>query len=368
MNRAAAAAFLAVLTTACGGEGRVDAGLPEGALVYGSRVAVERLLECASQFRGSVVAERAMAKRAEIGTCAFVSAAAPSASEAFENLSCASDGHPLASRGEAGAIAFALPTAEGRRAVGTLRVASDGRFTGQALVDSDPEGSASDLFVGGGDPGPAVLNDDEAFFHVRLKPSGGIDLASLTPPESQASKMFRLRNSLFAGALFDATWEAALYLSEPDHSAPRMSAALGIRSRDAARAAMESFVTDVQSQWDVTRTDFSALGFTGACFRDLNLLPRLAPCYVVTDRALVLGWDSGSVEHALARNGASVQGFVLDASALTAADARIAEAETRRGRTPGDAPIDYPWGRIRASGEREGRRVRWTFESSGGCR
>ncbi len=367
MNKAALAAFGCWMMSGCGGEDPVDAGLPPGALVYGSRIAVERVLGCATQFRGSVVAERANVIRTELGTCEFVTAEASSVSGLADALTCASVQPALASRLGDASIAFAVPVGDGRRAVGTLRVATDGQVDGEAFVDATERRSAADLLVGGGDPGPAVLNDEEAFFHARMKPAEGIDLSRLTPADSQGSKMFRLRNSLFAGALLDGTWEVALYQSEPDHTVPRLAAAIGIRSKDAARTAMESFVSDVQSQWDVTRSEFAANGSRGACFPDLNLLPRLAPCYVVTDHALVVGWEPGSVVHALADSGAAVHGLTVDARALAGADARIAEAETRRGRPRAEPPLSYPWGRIVANAEAVDDRVRWTVHSDGGC-
>ena len=81
----------------------------------------------------------------------------------------------------------------------------------------------------------------------------------------------------------------------------------------------------------VRRSDFALGAAAGACLRDLNVLPELAPCYVATERALVIGWNEASLTPALATraasapDGASASGSaVIDFARFAQADARFA--------------------------------------------
>jgi hypothetical protein len=163
--------------------------------------------------------------------------------------------------------------------------------------------------------------------------------------------MFRLKCEIFAGTVLDGTWEMAIYLPEPAAQMPRAALAVGFSMRGPAVAAMEHFISDLQESWPVRRTPFSSGDAEGACLPDLNLLPDLAPCYVATQSALVVGWNSASLDRALrfgAVGGApphSASGFHVDLTRFPEADARFSAATDE----PGAVPKRMPWEKISAN-------------------
>jgi hypothetical protein len=176
--------------------------------------------------------------------------------------------------------------------------------------------------------------------------------------------MFRLKSELFAGAVLDGTWEAAVYLPEPGHPMPRAALAVGFAFRDPAVAAMERFLDELESAWTLRRSDFALGAAQGACLLELKVMPDFAPCYVATGSALVLGWNAASVRKAIA----DAPQPEPTASApprehtLTVELARIPEADARFAALESDAPslarTSWPWRRLTADGQREGDAVR----------
>ena len=122
---------------------------------------------------------------------------------------------------------------------------------------------------------------------------------------------------------------------------------------------MERFIEDLRKTWPVTRTPFAIGPATGACLLDMNILPGLAPCYLATDRAIVVGWNPASLRLALEPqdplNAADAAilgehgGVWLDLDRLAEADARLATAI-------GDPPstVVLPWRRLRIEPEVNG--------------
>jgi hypothetical protein len=201
-----------------------------------------------------------------------------------------------------------------------------------------------------------VLSDADALAHLRLRPAGGIDMGALVPEGSQGDRLFRLRSALFASAALDGTWEAAVYVPDEGDPVPPVALALGVRERALAAAAAEHFVAELMQTWPVRRSDFAVGEARGACLLDLRILPAFAPCYVVTQSALVLGYNGDSLRRALAPGtGAlgSSGGLLLDLARLPEADARLARAG---GAAPAAEP-ELPWGRVRADGRLDGDAV-----------
>ena len=131
-------------------------------------------------------------------------------------------------------------------------------------------------------------------------------------------------------------------------------------------------MSDLQAAWPVHRSDFALGANRGACLLDLNILPDLAPCYVATDAALVIGWNPISLRQALAADRADAHaaggthphsGISIDLARIPEADARLAQL------APPDAPApptgSYPWRRLRADAERDGDVVRVQVELRG---
>ena len=155
--------------------------------------------------------------------------------------------------------------------------------------------------------------------------------------------------------MVDGTWEAAVCLPERPGGMPGAALALGFHLRDAAVAAMEHFVADLQRTWPVHRVELRGPAGNGACLPDLNVLPELAPCYVATADAIVVGWNPASIARALAAPSSRPDAsdaparLDLDLALVQRADDLLARA------FPGSQPpLHWPWSRVLASGRDDG--------------
>jgi hypothetical protein len=137
---------------------------------------------------------------------------------------------------------------------------------------------------------------------------------------------------------------------------PGVALALGFSLRDPAVSAIEKFIADLQQTWPVHREALTLPAGAGACLPDLNVLPDLAPCYVATGDALVVGWNPASLAHALAAtdvspaHGDEPGRLDVDLALIQRADDLVARALP-----DAPAPTRWPWARVVASGgERDG--------------
>ena len=133
-----------------------------------------------------------------------------------------------------------------------------------------------------------------------------------------------------------------------------MALGLDYRMRTVAVAAMEAFVRELERTWPVHRSPFRVGEWDGACLLDLRILPEFAPCYVATDRALVVGWNPTSVRLALAAS--PIPGDAPSSGVVVHLD-RFGEADRRlRAAFAPDLPpldLDYAWDRIVAQSWKE---------------
>jgi len=360
----------AAVAAACLACGAPQPAEPAGALFAAHTASFERLLDRLTQLEGTRLGRRAAELRAELPRCRSIGARVPGpdAAALLAALRCV-EGDPRLeafdhARGDRD-LALDWPLGDGKR----MRV----RLGLDDLDDTDVElllppgfarGAAALLVPGPESPGPAHLAGAGALFHARVRPSGGIDLAALVANDGPAQRLFRLKSRIFAGAVLDGTWEAAAYLPEPGEAAPPLALALGFDARDAAIAAMEALIKDVRSTWPVERTAFSLDGAPGACLPDLRVMPGLAPCYVATERALVVGWNAASIERALAGGATGLGhtgGVLVELARFAEADANLAGRAVASGETP--------WTRLRAVGreEKEGVRMRVHLEVERGA-
>ena len=130
---------------------------------------------------------------------------------------------------------------------------------------------------------------------------------------------------------------------------PPLTLAVHVRQRQAAERAVEALIARTNERWSATRTPWELGPYRGACLLDLNVLPGLAPCYVMTDRAVVLGWNPVAIAAALSRPAAppppdstaaeAAGTLALYFDRFTVADARLREAwHNENGQPP-----QYPW-------------------------
>jgi hypothetical protein len=92
-------------------------------------------------------------------------------------------------------------------------------------------------------------------------------------------------------------------------------------------------------------------GAAGACFPELRILPDFTPCWVLTEAALIVGWNPASVEKAVsgpsAVDGLGQDGGVLvRLGSLSGADRRMQAVLTGAEPAPPVEDIDYVWQRL----------------------
>ena len=365
--------LLGLLPAACADPPGEGAGWPEGALLVARTEALARLLSRLEELQGTPVANRALALRRALPDCAAVESWAASGDPAqlASQITCRPQRSALERLDrERGAhdLAFAVPLEGGDRAIGALSVAEDGGVELELRLPQKLLGGARALLAPGSTaPGPSVLSGSETLIHARLRPEGGLDVAQLVPDRGQAAQLFRLKSELFAGVVLDGTWEGAVYLPEPARPMPRVALALGFSHRDAAVSAMEGFLRELQATWPVHRSSFSIGEASGACLLDLNILPDFAPCYLATDRSLVVGWNPASLRKALDGQDAGILGeaggVVVDLDRVADADALLAQRAAPERAAASHTSHAYPWRRLAAEGRRaeDGLHIRVTL-------
>jgi hypothetical protein len=344
---------------------------PPGALLVARTAELARLLGQLAWLEGTPLARRIEAVRAALPACPVVESQAPDGG--FEQLVRRLECRPAHSALEElhreradHALAFAWPLEPGLRLRGRLMLDDRGGVELDLRVPRDAaRGAQALLLPGDKSPGPGILSGSQRLLHARAQPEGGLDFASLVPEGSQADRMFRLKSQLFAGTVLDGTWEAVIYLPAEGEPTPRAALALGFVQRALAVAAVERFIADLSSTWPVHRSFFALSGAEGACLLDLRILPDLAPCYVATDRALVLGWNPASLRKALDGSpaGAPLAG-PESGGGLVLELVRLAEADARLARAAGEQPLPHaaqaaasPWRLLRAQARQDRDRV-----------
>jgi hypothetical protein len=359
-RRSRARALLAAL--ACGllscSEDLPEAAWPAGALLSADARALASLLDAFARLERTPLARLATELRAGLPECAQLEGHAPDGDPRalFASLRCADASGPLAAfhaaRGERD-LAFALPGAPGARAHGAADL--DGAGARFAVHWPVLDGPLAGLLPGDEPVGADRLAGAERVAHGHLRAAGPLNLAALVPEGSQGDRLFRLRSELFGAAVLDGSVELALYLPDAGAEMPRIAAALGVRHAGAARAAVEHFLDEIEAAWSLRRAPFEQAAARGACLPDLHLVPELAPCYALTDTALVLGWNPASLRHSLASGSEAASPgaeraaarFDVDLAGVAAADARLTAVHGAE-----RPALRWPWRRLRAEASR----------------
>jgi hypothetical protein len=358
-----ARAWLALLALALlAGCRSADPAEPPGAWWAARAPALRALLAQLEQLEGTPIARHARELAAALPACDVVGVHDPAGAIAVlaDPPRCLDPGAPLERMlsAQQSDLVFALPR-EGRAALrGALRSESGALALDLRWPDPSAEGVLRLLVPGNAPAGPDRLASEGRLAALRVRPRAGVDLAALVPEGSQADRLFRLKSGLLASAVLDGTWEGALYLPERAGGMPGVALALGFSLRAPAVAAMERLIADLVKTWPVHRSALARPEGDGACLTDLNVLPDLAPCYVATSDALVVGWNPASLARALAgERGPDAPDaparLDLDLALVQRADDLLARA------FPGSqAPLRWPWGRVLAwGGEQDGALV-----------
>lgn len=335
-------AALAALGAACPRAPEVPP--PDGAALYATGDATRALLAAAAQVEGSQLALRARAQGEALKGCQLVAGQGPSFAELLEALACAEEAPAWVESARALApgqgILLALGDSEGRL-IADVEV-QGASLTVVARFRERPTRGPATLFVPADDSaGPAVLSAKGALIHGRLRVNGGIDIAAMTPKDSQAAELFGLQAELLSSAVLAGTWEVALYApDEKRRVLPPIAVALGVRSRAAAERALEGFLEQLRQQWPVQPTQATVAGRPATCLPNVRILPELSPCAVILDDAVVIGWNPDALAFALDAAGAAtpLDGARVALAELPAADERLARARPAKA-----LAVQLPW-------------------------
>lgn len=360
------------------------ARLPEGAVLLAKTAALKRSLERLMEIEQTPLARWARGVHQSLPTCPLVEAHAPSGRlvDLWPTLGCARAATGLDTTLGKHDMAFAwvrdaeLEKVEKAktttRVLGLLDVADDGSISlDLSIPHSFSEGGFGLLLPGKKSPGATLLSGDDTLIHARIRPSAGLNLASLISADGQGAQMFRLKSELFAGVVLDGSWEMAIYLPEEGSRMPRMAVALGFQYRSAATGAMDSFIKELEQTWPVARSPFRLGEAEGVCLLGLKLLPELAPCYVATDAALVVGWNPASLRKSLSGGAESLSalgelgGVAIDLDRFAQADAILSRALAV---PTGTLSGGFPWQRVLASGKPSGSGFRLLVQLQAGPR
>lgn len=348
---------VALLAGRCAESESAATRLPEGVALLARTSALKRSLERLMEIEQTPLARWAHGVHQSLPTCPLIEAHAPSGrlGDLWPALACTRAATGLeASLGEHD-MAFAS-VHDARRIAGVLDVADDGGISlDLSIPRSFSEGGFGLLLPGSKSPGASLLSGDDTLLHTRIRPSAGLDLAALISSDGQGAQMFRLDSELFAGVVLEGSWEMAIYLPEQGSRMPRMAIALGFHYRGAAMAAMDSFIEELEQTWPVARSPFRIGEAEGACLLELKLLPELAPCYVASDTALVIGWNPASLRKSLGDPTDSFAelgdfgGVTIDLARFGRADQILSRARALADPTE-TLSRGFPWHRLVATG------------------
>ncbi len=269
---------------------------------------------------------------------------------------------PLTQVLERHAVAFSWSPPEGPCTTGWLDADSDGSLLAGARAPLDAAETQQGLLPADEPPGPAVLSGEGAVFHARLKPRQGLGITSMVESGPEVNRLLKLQGRIFQAGVLDGTIETVIYAPPEGQEVPHIAAAVGFHVRRAAVTAIREVVGSLEQQWQVFATTTEIEGHEGQCLLELNVMPDFAPCWVATDRALVLGWNQSAISRAL-------QGRPADLgqqSELRVDFPAMAEAERIMARARGfaeDEPLQrYPWRTLELRSWRGERGFRYELE------
>jgi hypothetical protein len=329
--------------------------LPPGAWLFGSADALGVVLSAVSELRGTEAARFAQQAQRRIASCSEILAHALQPAELLAALRCRAADETIPAplerlRGET-SLAWSVELGNDRLPLrGSATVATDGGIRATlSFTPGSQAGLARWVVPGERAAGATRLAARDALIHARLRPAGGLDVASEVASGGQADRLFQLGSALFTGAALAGSWELVVYPPKQGEALPPLALGLDLLLPDAARLGVDRFVADLEAAWPIRHQParFALAGgreLSGACFFELRILPEFAPCWVVDADLLVVGWNGRSLERALsddAQRAAPLDGAVLALDRWPAAE-----------RALGGDGAAYPWRRIEIDARR----------------
>lgn len=360
-------ALLLVCCAACRPEAAAESlPWPRQSVLAGDGAAIRQVLERIERMKGTPLARHAAELREKLAGCEeFAISAAPGDTQGLaQSARCA----PLAEQPAAvralkedGNLVFVLEVGAQVWLAGNAQVSSAGAVAMRARLVAEDGSSALARWLVPDDapPGPARLSQEATLLHARFNPAAGLDIAGLVGAGSQGDDMFRLKSEVFSSAVLSGPWEAAVYVPPAGRFLPPLALAADVHFESAAQAAMQKFVGEIVSRWPMRRQPLVIGEQQGECLPELQLIPDLVPCYLLSSGALLLGSSPEALHIALSRKGDPVPvergGFVLHLHRFAEADARLQKRTGARAPDPGFA---YPWAAVAGEISREGEQIR----------
>lgn len=344
---------LAVLAVTPGCRRAAEEVRPAGLHLVANGSALARALGASARLTGTPLGDASARSLEAARSCARVVASAPSGKleDLLDALRCEAPTGDLALLAEQqGAADLAVASGMGGPwSVFVARVDAHGSLEGELTFPVEHRGMATLISPAEKMPGAALFSSDGALLRGRLRAVGGIDVDKLKTKGKTSEKM-KLPD--FAGVLsdtlLDGVWELAVYAPPSDRTVPRLAFALGVTSTRAANAGMDALLRELETSWQLHRSAFRVGDSEGACLLDLTVLPDLAPCWVLADDHIAIGWNQETLQHALAperpRDAALAAGrLAVDFAGMSPVD----EALTRAA-FPDVAPatVLYPWSEL----------------------
>ncbi len=334
--------------------------LPDGTLWAGDAAQATRLLRDLAQPRGTPVAMAAGDLLRRLDGCRrFVAHCPPGDSCTLASaLRCDRDDELTALadevRGDAGWVLAQRGSKRLLVARGTTRPGGDVAVHA-ALELEGGEAAWQALLPARGTPDGPVIGDAGALVHLRLRSDRGLASLGQLGAGGWADRLFGLEEKLLLAMDSEGTVELAVFEPAPGELIPPLAAAIHVRRPTRAVEAMESLIAEARTRWGVGRRAWRSGEAEGACLDDLNVLPELAPCYLATEKALIVGWNRRSVLLARGSRPAPARGdgseLVLALDRFPAADRLLRDAYGGSGDDPARR---YPWSRASVAGLRRG--------------
>jgi len=271
---------------------------PKEAIVQGRATNILPFLDKIAELKNTPAATYAFNIKKALSQCPanFVMRAPPEQLHTLlDHLSC--ENRSATSQSEP--IRFFFPLGEGNSVLaGTIEIDEQGGVVAKGNLSGSGAETKSILLPSSKGPGKKILSRGE-LIHARLRSKHGLDLSSLVAKDDQFNNIFHLKSKLFTQTILDDTIEFAAYVPREGEPMPDMVVAFGINSQRAVTAAIDEFVGSLEKHWSLIRSDRLIGGYKGTCFKELQILPGLAPCIITTKQAFIIGWNAASLERSI---------------------------------------------------------------------